>query len=129
MRAMADPDYDAQKAEKFAMLAAAGGRGHARCWPIPSSPRPGRRTRSTRATSCACKMNGLDAEAYRVKLLNDYGVGVISTSDTDIRVAHLLRGRGATSPTCSTSCSSVPWRCVKAEEGWAAASGRRPAGG
>jgi hypothetical protein len=34
------------------------------------------------------KMNGLDAEAYRVKLLNDYGVGVISTSDTDIRVAH-----------------------------------------
>jgi hypothetical protein len=29
----------------------------------------------------------LDAEAYRVRLLNQYGVGVISTSDTDIRVA------------------------------------------
>jgi hypothetical protein len=33
-------------------------------------------------------MNGLDAEAYRVRLLEKYGVGVISTSDTDIRVAH-----------------------------------------
>ncbi len=33
------------------------------------------------------RLHGLDAEAYRVKLLNDYGVGVISTSNTDIRVA------------------------------------------
>jgi hypothetical protein len=33
------------------------------------------------------RLEGLDAEQYRVKLLNDYGVGVISTSSTDIRVA------------------------------------------
>jgi hypothetical protein len=33
------------------------------------------------------RMNDLDAEEYRIKLLNDYGVGAISTSDTDIRVA------------------------------------------
>jgi hypothetical protein len=33
------------------------------------------------------RLNDLDAEAYRVRLLNDHGVGVISTSSTDIRVA------------------------------------------
>ena len=32
-------------------------------------------------------MKGVDAEQYRVKLLNDYGVGVISNNATDIRVA------------------------------------------
>ena len=33
------------------------------------------------------RLKGLNAEDYRVRLLNTYGVGVISTSDTDIRVA------------------------------------------
>ena len=55
------------------------------------------------------RLNDLDAEEYRVRLLNDYGVGVISTSDTDIRVA-LPAWTRATSPTCSTSCWSALWR-------------------
>ena len=55
LRAMSDPDYGAQKAEKFAVLQAPGGHRAGRCWPIPSSPRPGRRTRSTPATSCASR--------------------------------------------------------------------------
>lgn len=33
------------------------------------------------------RLHGIDAEEYRVRLLEEYGVGVISTSDTDVRVA------------------------------------------
>jgi hypothetical protein len=33
------------------------------------------------------RLSDLDAEKYRVKLLDDYGVGVISWNNTDIRVA------------------------------------------
>jgi len=33
------------------------------------------------------RLKGLNAEAYRKKLLEDHGVGVISASDTDIRIA------------------------------------------
>ncbi|MBD3242721.1 MAG: aminotransferase class I/II-fold pyridoxal phosphate-dependent enzyme [Chitinivibrionales bacterium] len=33
------------------------------------------------------KLKSLEAEAFRVRLLENYGVGVIATSDTDIRVA------------------------------------------
>ena len=32
-------------------------------------------------------LEDLDAEAYRVRLLEEYGVGVISTGSSDIRVA------------------------------------------
>ena len=87
MRAMGDPDYAAQKAEKFAVLqrrAATAKRvladpKFAQAWtPYPFNS----------GYFMCLKMHGLDAEAYRVKLLNDYGVGVISASDTDIRVAH-----------------------------------------
>jgi aspartate/methionine/tyrosine aminotransferase len=87
MRAMNDPDYGAQKAEKFAVLqqrAATARRvladpRFAEAWtPYPFNS----------GYFMCLKMHALDAEAYRVKLLNDYGVGVISTSDTDIRVAH-----------------------------------------
>ncbi len=47
-------------------------------------------TRGGEATSSlviSVRLNELDAEAYRVHLLHEYGVGVIATSDTDIRVA------------------------------------------
>jgi aspartate/methionine/tyrosine aminotransferase len=87
MRAMNDPDYAAQKTEKFVVLqrrAATAKRvladpKFAQAWtPYPFNS----------GYFMCLKMKGVDAEAYRVKLLNDYGVGVISTSDTDIRVAH-----------------------------------------
>jgi aspartate/methionine/tyrosine aminotransferase len=87
MRAMNDPDRAVQKAEKFAVLQrrAAIARDvladpkFAQAWtPYPFNS----------GYFMCVKLHGLDAEAYRIKLLNDYGVGVISTSDTDIRVAH-----------------------------------------
>jgi aspartate/methionine/tyrosine aminotransferase len=87
MRALKDPAYNAQKAEKFQILKRRANVARevlkdpkfAEAWtPYPFN-----------AGYFMClKMNGLNAEAYRVKLLNDYGVGVISTSDADIRVAH-----------------------------------------
>ncbi len=33
------------------------------------------------------RLNDLNAEEYRVHLLSEYGVGVISNNDTDIRIA------------------------------------------
>ena len=87
MRALKDPDYNTQKAEKFDILKRRANVARdvlkdpkfAEAWtPYPFNS----------GYFMCLKMNGLDAEAYRVKLLNDYGVGVISTSDTDIRVAH-----------------------------------------
>lgn len=87
MRALNDPNYQAQKAEKFEVLKSRVNVAHsvladpkfASAWtPYPFNS----------GYFMCLKMHGLDAEAYRIKLLNDYGVGVISTSDTDIRVAH-----------------------------------------
>jgi aspartate/methionine/tyrosine aminotransferase len=87
MRALQSPDYAAQKAEKFEVLKRRANVTRdtlkdpkfAAAWtPYPFNS----------GYFMCLKMNGLEAEAYRVKLLNDYGVGVISTSDTDIRVAH-----------------------------------------
>jgi aspartate/methionine/tyrosine aminotransferase len=87
MRAMNDPDRAAEKAEKFAVLQLRAATAKtvladskfAQAWtPYPFNS----------GYFMCLKMHDLDAEAYRVKLLNDYGVGVISTSDTDIRVAH-----------------------------------------
>ncbi len=87
MRALSDPDYVAQKAEKFEVLKSRAGVARsvladpkfAEAWaPYPFNS----------GYFMCLRMRGLDAEAYRQKLLDDYGVGVISTSDTDIRVAH-----------------------------------------
>ena len=87
VRALKEPGYAAQKAEKFEVLKRRANVARdtlkdpkfAAAWtPYPFNS----------GYFMCLKMNGLDAEAYRVKLLNDYGVGVISTSDTDIRVAH-----------------------------------------
>lgn len=87
MRALGDPDYAAQKAEKFEILKRRANVARtvladpkfAEAWtPYPFN-----------AGYFMClKVHGLDAEAYRARLLNDYGVGVISSGETDIRVAH-----------------------------------------
>ena len=87
MRAMNDPDYNAQKAEKFAVLQ----RRAAIARTVLADPKFVEAWTPYPFNSgyfMCLKMHGLDAEAYRVRLLNDYGVGVISSSDTDIRVAH-----------------------------------------
>ena len=86
LRAMSDPDYRAQKAEKHAILS----RRAAKVKEILAQPRFAEAWTMYpfNAGYFMCvRLNGLDAEECRVRLLNDYGVGVISTSETDIRVA------------------------------------------
>lgn len=86
LKAMADPDYRAQKAEKYAILS----RRAAKVKQILSEPRFSEAWTMYpfNAGYFMCvRLKDLDAEEYRVRLLNDYGVGVISTSDTDIRIA------------------------------------------
>jgi aspartate/methionine/tyrosine aminotransferase len=86
LRAMADPEYRAQKAENFAILE----RRAAKVKEVLAEPRFAAVWRPYPFNSgyfICLRLNDLDAEAYRVRLLNDYGVGVISTSSTDIRVA------------------------------------------
>jgi aspartate/methionine/tyrosine aminotransferase len=86
MKAMADPEYRAQKAENFAILE----RRAARVKETLTEPRFAAVWTPYAFNSgyfLCLRLNDLDAEAYRVRLLNDYGVGVISTSSTDIRVA------------------------------------------
>jgi aspartate/methionine/tyrosine aminotransferase len=86
LRAMSDPGYKAQKAEKFAILA---GRA-AKVRTLLADPKFAPAWKLYPFNSgyfFTVRLEGLDAEQYRVKLLDDYGVGVISTSGTDIRVA------------------------------------------
>jgi aspartate/methionine/tyrosine aminotransferase len=86
LRAMADPGYYAQKEARFAVLE----RRAARVKEILADPKFGAAWKLYPFTGgyfLCVRLNSLDAEAYRVRLLNEYGVGVISTSDTDIRVA------------------------------------------
>jgi aspartate/methionine/tyrosine aminotransferase len=86
LRAMSDPEYRAQKAEKFAVLE----RRAAKVREVLVEPRfaAAWQLYPFNAGYFLClRLNDLNAEAYRVRLLDRYGVGVISTSDTDIRVA------------------------------------------
>ncbi len=86
LRAMSDPGYKAQKAEKFAILA---GRA-TKVRELLADPKFAPAWKLYPFNSgyfFTVRLEGLDAEQYRVKLLNDYGVGVISTTGTDIRVA------------------------------------------
>jgi aspartate/methionine/tyrosine aminotransferase len=86
LRAMSDSGYRAQKAEKFAVLA---GRA-SKVRELLAQPRFAQAWKLYPFNSgyfFTVRLEGLDAEQYRVKLLDDYQVGVIATSDTDIRVA------------------------------------------
>ena len=86
LRAMADDDYRAQKAARFAILESRA----AKVKEVLADPifsEAWQLYPFTGGYFLCLRLNTLDAEAYRVRLLNDYGVGVISTSDTDIRVA------------------------------------------
>jgi len=86
LRAMSDSGYRAQKAEKFAVLA---GRA-TKVRELLAQPRFAQAWKLYPFNSgyfFTVRLEGLDAEQYRVKLLDDYQVGVIATSDTDIRVA------------------------------------------
>ncbi len=86
LKAKADPGYRAQKEEKFAILQ----RRAAKVREVLAEPRFAAAWKPYPFNSgyfMCLRLNDLNAEAYRVHLLNEYGVGVISTSDTDIRIA------------------------------------------
>ena len=86
LRAMSDPGYRAEKNERGAVLE----RRAAKAMAILADSRFAKAWKLYPFNSgyfLCVRMNGLDAEEYRVRLLNEYGVGVISTSDTDVRVA------------------------------------------
>ncbi len=86
LRAMNDPAYQAEKAEKYSILASRA----AKTRKILDRPKFAEAWELYPFNSgyfLCVRLNRLNAEAYRVRLLEEYGVGVISTSDTDIRVA------------------------------------------
>jgi len=86
VKAMKDPAYVSERAEKHAVLA----RRAARALEVLADPRFGEAWSLYPFNSgyfLCLRLSGLDAEEYRVRLLNEYGVGVIATSSTDIRVA------------------------------------------
>lgn len=86
LRAMSDPGYAAQKAEKLAVLARRAKKVRA----LLAEPRFAGAWKLYPFNSgyfFTLRLDGIDAEDYRVRLLEEYQVGVIATSATDIRVA------------------------------------------
>jgi aspartate/methionine/tyrosine aminotransferase len=87
LSAMNDPAYAKEKQAKFEVLRARAacvkrvlaGERYASAWtPYPFN---------SGYFMCLRLMQGLNAEAYRLHLLDRYGIGVIATAPTDIRVA------------------------------------------
>jgi len=86
VKAMSDGDYDRQRQEKVELLKSRAvevkrvlaDEKFAPAWtPYPFN-----------AGYFMCvKLNDLDSEAFRVKLLEEYGIGVIASGSSDIRVA------------------------------------------
>ncbi len=86
LKAMADPGYRAQKEEKFAVLQ----RRAAKVREVLAEHRFSEAWKPYPFNSgyfMCVRLNELDAEAYRVRLLHEYGVGVISLGETDVRIA------------------------------------------
>jgi len=86
LRAMNDPRYAEEKKAKVEVLRARAMRvkeilatdRYAAIWtPYPFNS----------GYFMCLRLHGINAEAYRIELLNRYGIGVIATSPTDIRVA------------------------------------------
>jgi len=86
LQAMNDPAYAAEKQARFAVLRARAARvkevladpRYASVWtPYPFNS----------GYFMCLRLHGLNAEAYRLRLLDRCGIGVIATAPTDIRVA------------------------------------------
>jgi aspartate/methionine/tyrosine aminotransferase len=87
LRAMSDPEYAREKAEKFGVLRARAARvkqvladpRYAAAWtPYPFNS----------GYFMCLRLKDLNAEAYRLRLLDRCGIGVIATAPTDVRVAY-----------------------------------------
>ena len=86
LKALEDPDFATQQAEKREILRARATRvrevlaaeKYAEAWtPYPFNS----------GYFMCVRVHGVDAEALRVRALNEYGAGTIATSATDLRVA------------------------------------------
>jgi len=86
LKAMSDGDYARQRREKFAVMSARAAEvkevlsqeRFADAWtPYPFNS----------GYFMCVKLNGLDGEAFRVRLLEEHGIGVIATGGSDIRIA------------------------------------------
>ena len=86
LKAMSDGDYAKQRQEKLAILTARAAKvkevlsqeRYAAAWtPYPFNS----------GYFMCVRLNGLDAEAFRLRLLEEYGIGVIAAGGSDIRVA------------------------------------------
>ncbi|WP_028611908.1 aminotransferase class I/II-fold pyridoxal phosphate-dependent enzyme [Paenibacillus harenae] len=86
LRALTSPDFEAQKAEKYEIM-----KGRANCVKsLLDSGRYGDVWSYYPFNSgyfMCLKMNDVPAEAVRVHLLNQYGIGTIALGETDLRVA------------------------------------------
>jgi len=86
LKAMSSEDYPRQRQEKFDLMS---GRA-VKVKEVLSQPRFASAWTPYPFNSgyfMCVKLNGLEAEAYRVHLLENYGVGVIASGKSDIRVA------------------------------------------
>jgi aspartate/methionine/tyrosine aminotransferase len=86
MKAMSDDNYAKQRQEKFALMSARAAKvkevlsqdRFADAWtPYPFNS----------GYFMCVKLDGLDAETFRVQLLQEYGIGVIASGGSDIRIA------------------------------------------
>ena len=105
LKAMSDGDYAKQRQEKLAILTARAAKvkevlsqeRYAAAWtPYPFNS----------GYFMCVRLKGLDAEAFRVRLLEEYGIGVIAAGESDIRVAFSCIEEDEIAR-CSTRCSSV----------------------
>jgi aspartate/methionine/tyrosine aminotransferase len=86
LKAMSEADYTSQRQEKFAILSARA----AKVKEVLSQERfaAGWTPYPFNSGYFMClKLKDLDAETFRIRLLKEYGIGVIATGGSDIRVA------------------------------------------
>jgi aspartate/methionine/tyrosine aminotransferase len=86
LHALTSPDFDAQKAEKYEIMKSRANRVKQ----LLDSGRYGDTLPYYPFNSgyfMCLKLNGVEAEAVRVHLLNEYGIGTIALGKTDLRVA------------------------------------------
>lgn len=97
MKAMSDGDYARQRQEKFVLMSARAAKvkevlsqdRFADAWtPYPFNS----------GYFMCVKLNGLDAEAFRVRFLQEYGIGVIASGGSDIRIAFSCLEEGDIAP-------------------------------
>lgn len=86
LKALQSPDFDAQKAEKYDIMKGRANRVKA----LLDSGRYGDTLAYYPFNSgyfMCLKLSGVSAEAVRVRLLEEYGIGTIALGETDLRVA------------------------------------------